>query len=195
MGITVWNCNPSTSTSYYSTNRNVESVSIFFTMHLRELFTLFSLLVMMMAPSECSDVLKHKDEMAEGGGLWTADSNEELESRSDNMCCSGDVCHSGYMCGPQFRFRHCCPNGMKCTHSGTGCVTIAVKRENEMAEGRGLWTLDSNEDLESLPDGVGARCCVNGKCWNGFQCGPQFLPPDRCCPVGMLCTSDGPGCI
>ena len=124
--ITVWNCNPSTSTSYYSTNRNVESVSLFFTMHLRELFTLFSVLVLMMAPSECSDVLKHEDDMAQGGGLWTVDSNEELES---------------------------------------------------------------------LSDGVGARCCVGGRCYNGFKCGPHFLPPGRCCPVGMMCTAAKPHCI
>ena len=98
--------------------------SIFFTMHLRELFSPFSLLVMMMAPSECADAVKLEDEMAEGTGLWTADSNDELESRSDTLCCNpGDGCTSGFMCGPQFPpASRCCPNGMKCTNSGSGCI-------------------------------------------------------------------------
>merc|ERR1712141_268127 len=185
MGITVWNINPSTLTAYYSPNRNVDSVSFFFAMHLRELFSLFSLLVMMMAPSECADVVKLDDDMAQGRGLWAADSSDKLEFRSDTLCCNGDVCKSGFMCGHQFPpADRCCPNGMKCTNSGSGCVKTVVKHEDEIAEERGFWTFDPNEELDPLSDGV--NCCIEGKCHNGFMCGPHFLPADRCCPIGML---------
>ena len=116
--ITVWNCNPSTSTSYYSPNRNVDSVSIFFTMHLLELFTLFSVLAMTMGPSECAHVVKLEDEMAEGKGLWIADATSSV------FCCNGPPnCHFGFLCVPKFApLNRCCPDGMKCTNSGSGCV-------------------------------------------------------------------------
>ena len=115
--ITVWNCNPSTSTSDYSPTRNVDSVSIFFTMHLWELFSFFSVLAMIMDPSECADVVKLEDEMAEGKGLWRAD------PQSSVFCCNGNDCHFGFLCGPQFPHTdRCCPDGMKCTTSGIGCV-------------------------------------------------------------------------
>ena len=129
--------------------------------------------------------------MLEERGLWTADSNEELESRSDVLCCNGDVCKFGFMCGPQFPpADHCCPNGMKCTNSGRGCVATVVKREDEIVEKRGLWTADSNEKLESRSDTL---CCNGDVCTSGFMCGPQFPPADRCCPNGMKCTNSGSG--
>ena len=106
-----------------SESKRWPSTNFFFTMHLRELFSLYSALVMMMAPSECADVVKIDDDMAQGRGLWAADSSDKLEFRSDTLCCNGDVCKSGFMCGHQFPpADRCCPNGMKCTNSGSGWV-------------------------------------------------------------------------
>ena len=91
---------------------------ISFTMHLLELFFLFSVLAMTMGPSECAHVVKLEDEMAEGKGLWIADATSSV------FCCNGPPnCHFGFLCGPKFApLNRCCPDGMKCTNSGSGCV-------------------------------------------------------------------------